>query len=362
MGHPLPVAVDVAEGRRAPSGADRAHARAGRARAPLRRAVRARAVRRRLRGDERRPARHRGQRLPELHGDRRGGRAAGRSCREVRGAINRGLRALPPPPSRRSPMMPEVVALLEEWGAHVDVIYPEEELTDLATVRDEHDLYILKSGTELALSLAGALHAIGAATLNPYPIAARCRDKIVATRTLERAGVPVPATYTTLHPSQLAPLLNDGPLVLKPHRGSEGRGVHVVWDADELDSVSGDQGPVFAQRYHEPDGRDRKIYVIGDQVFGVKRVWPVRSFEEKLGEPFTITPELRDIALRCGAAFGLELYGLDVIFSHRRPYVVDISSFPGFKGVPDATLRLPDYIYAAPRRGLAGGPPVGRAV
>jgi ribosomal protein S6--L-glutamate ligase len=129
-----------------------------------------------------------------------------------------------------------------------------------------------------------------------------------------------------------------------------------VWDADELDDVSANRGPVFAQRYHEPQGRDRKIYVIGGQVFGVKRVWPVRSFEDKLGEPFTITPELRAIALRAGAAFGLELYGLDVIISGGRPYVVDISSFPGFKGVPDAALRLADYIFTATRRVLDGEP------
>jgi ribosomal protein S6--L-glutamate ligase len=276
--------------------------------------------------------------------------------------MNIGLLTLRHPPSRRSPITPEMVALLEEWGTHVDLIYPDEELIDLAAVRAEHDLYILKAGTELALSLAGALHAVGATILNPYPIAVMCRDKIVATRTLVRAGVPVPATYTTLHPSRLAPLLDDGPLVLKPYRGSEGRGVHVVWDADELDAVPADRGPVFAQRYHEPDGRDRKIYVIGGQVFGVKRVWPVRSFEDKLGEPFTITPELREIALRCGAAFGLELYGLDVIISDGRPYVVDISSFPGFKGVPDAPLRLADYIFTAAQRVLAGESPVGGTV
>jgi ribosomal protein S6--L-glutamate ligase len=113
---------------------------------------------------------------------------------------------------------------------------------------------------------------------------------------------------------------------------------------------------VFAQRYHEPEGRDRKIYVIGGQVFGVKRVWPVRTFEDKVGEPFTITPDLASIALRCGEAFGLELYGLDIIISDGSPYVVDISSFPGFKGVPDAALRLADYIYDAARRVLDGEP------
>lgn len=276
--------------------------------------------------------------------------------------MNIGLITLRHPPSRRSPITPEVVGLLEDWGVRVDLIHPDDELTDLATIRADHDLYVLKAGTELALSLAGALHAIGATILNPYPIAAMCRDKIVATRALERAGIPVPATWTTLQPSQLAPLLDEGPLVLKPYRGSEGRGVHVVWDADELDAVPADRGPLFVQRYHEPDGRDRKIYVIGGQVFGVKRVWPVRSFEDKLGEPFTITPELREIAMRCGTAFGLELYGLDIIVSDGQPYVVDISSFPGFKGVPDAALRLADYIFTAGQRVLAGEPPIGAAV
>ena len=37
-----------------------------------------------------------------------------------------------------------------------------------------------------------------------------------------------------------------------------------------------------------------------------------------------------------------------------KPYVVDIHSFPGFKGVPDAALRLADYIYATARLAMAG--------
>lgn len=267
-----------------------------------------------------------------------------------------GLIMVRHPRTRKSPIMPEVIRLLTEMGVKVDLIYPEEQLTDLVEVQVEHDLYILKSGTELALSLAGALHAVGAAILNPYPIAEMLRDKIVTTRVLQKAGLPVPETYVTAHPEQLAALLDAGPLVLKPYRGSQGRGVHVVWDADELNAVPTNEGPVFAQRYHKPQGHDRKIYCIGGQVFGVKRVWPVRTYEEKLGQPFSITPELHEIALRCGRAFGIEVYGFDVIMSDGRFYVVDMSSFPGFKGVPDAALRLTDYIFAAGQRVLKGEP------
>jgi ribosomal protein S6--L-glutamate ligase len=252
--------------------------------------------------------------------------------------------------------MPEVIQLLQDWGVTVDTLYPEEQIIDLAQVRVEHDLYVLKSGTDLALSLAGALHANGATILNPYPISEILRDKIISTRVLQAAGIPTPDTFVTGQPKQLAPLLKRGPLVVKPYRGSEGRGVQVVHSVNELADITTNEDLVFAQRFHEPDGRDRKIYVIGGQVFGVMRVWPARTYEQKIGEPFTITPEIHEIALRCGRAFGLEVYGLDIVESDGRPYVVDVSSFPGFKGVPDAALRLADYIYTTGQRVMSGAP------
>lgn len=260
------------------------------------------------------------------------------------------------PPTRISPIMPKVVSLLQEWGAEVELIYPEEQLLDVSRISVSHDLYVLKSGSELALSLAGVLHAAGATILNPYPVTATCRNKIITAQILHKARIPMPVTYVTVDSSRLSPLLDDTPLVVKPYMGSGGQGVHVVWDADELDDIDTGTGPVFAQRYHQPAGPDRKIYCIGGQVFGVKRIWPARTYEQKLGEPFSISEELREIALRCGRAFGMELYGLDVIMSDGRPYVVDVSAFPGFKGVPDGALRLADYIYAASQRALSGEP------
>jgi ribosomal protein S6--L-glutamate ligase len=205
---------------------------------------------------------------------------------------------------------------------------------------------VLKSASELALSYAGALHAAGATVLNPYPAVSLIRDRVAATRRLVAAGVPVPESWVTSDPNSLAPLLEDGALVLKPARTSR-RGVHVVWDADALDEVAAGEGPVFAQRYHRPDGFERKIYCIGGQLFGVMRSAPARTFEDKMGEAFSLTPELRSIALDCGRAFGVELFALDVMVSEGRPYVVNVQSFPGFKGVPEAPLRLADYVYTA---------------
>jgi ribosomal protein S6--L-glutamate ligase len=260
------------------------------------------------------------------------------------------------PPSRPSPILPEVMERLTRRGVEVSAMYPDEQVTDLAAVRVKHDLYVLKSGTELALSLAGALDALGAAILNPDPVAERCRDKIVASRILRSAGVPVPETYAAGRPEELLPLLDDGALVVKPYRGSQGRGVRMVRRAADLPDVPTSDGLLFAQRYHPARGRDRKLYRIGDEVFGVKRTWPVTTYRDKLGEPFEVPPDLRDLVVRCGKAFGMELYGLDVVMSDDGPYVVDISSFPGFKGVPDAARRLADHVHSVGLRALRGDP------
>jgi ribosomal protein S6--L-glutamate ligase len=260
------------------------------------------------------------------------------------------------PPTRRSPIFPEVVERLRASGADVDAIYPDEQATDLAALTLDHDLYVLKAGTETALSLAGALHALGATILNPYPVSEMCRDKIVASRVLAEAGVPTPTAYVASRPEELLPLLDDGPIVVKPHRGSQGRGVRVVHKPSDLDGAVPNGGPLFAQRYLEPDGLDRKIYCIGDEIFGVERVWPPRTYEDKVGRPFGVEREVREIALRCGSAFGLSVFGFDVVMSDGRPYVVDISSFPGFKGVPDAAARLARHILVAAEHSMNGDP------
>jgi ribosomal protein S6--L-glutamate ligase len=261
----------------------------------------------------------------------------------------------PADPGTRS-IIPEVVPLLAGRGVDVDVIYPEEELTDLTALRPEYDLYVLKSRTDVTLSVAGALDAAGAAILNPYPVAAACRDKVVASQLLRRAAVPLPEAYVAGHLDQLAPLLDAGPLIVKPYRGSQGRGVRVVRSPDDLSPGSPERAPVFAQRYYEPQGRDRKIYRIGDRIFGVKRVWPARTYEEKLGEPFRVDGELRELALRLGSALGITLYGFDVVLTNSGPYVVDFSPFPGFKGVPEAASLVAEYVHDAAARAVSGRP------
>jgi ribosomal protein S6--L-glutamate ligase len=245
-------------------------------------------------------------------------------------------------------VMQEALELLRSRGAEIEEIYPEDSAIDVTQAKADCDLYLLKSGTETALSLAGILNAAGAKIINPYPTVVAMRDKIISTKTLQSAGVPLPETWFASRPEQLAGLLKEGRIVVKPFwAASQGRGVQIIATEYEMSTVTGEDGVIFAQRYYQPDGRDHKLYVIGDRVFGVRRVWPPKTLEDKLGEPFDVPDEMRQIALNCGRAFGVGLYGVDLITSGGEPYVVDINTFPGFKGVPNAAELLANYIEGA---------------
>lgn len=261
-------------------------------------------------------------------------------------------------PPQTHPIWSEVARRLAERGATVEFLFPDASPADLRRLRVEHDLYVLKSGSPLGLSVAGALHAAGAAILNPYPVAVMCRDKLITSHVLRAAGVPTPDTWATAERAQLYGLLHVGPLVVKPNRGSRGIGVRVVRTAADIDALPDDREPRIAQRYHPPDGDglDRKLYCVGGELFGVKRIWPAATLDAKRGRPFRPSGELVDVALRCRAAIGVDTFGFDVVLSAGEPYVVDLSSWPGFKGVPGVEARLATVIERAARRALSGDP------
>lgn len=240
-------------------------------------------------------------------------------------------------------LVPELVRNLETRRARVDVVDPDRQPVRLHDLRPAADLYVLVSSSAAALSYAGALEGCRADLLTSYAAAAACRDKIVQTTLLARAGVPVPASWLTQDPDLLTSELEAGPLVCKDPRGSRGEGVHVVRRREELCDLPRGT-PWLVMRYHPPDGPDLKMYRIGEQVFGVARIFPARTLRQKVGRPVTVTQDLRDLVMRCSDAFDTTVCGVDVIRSGGRAWVVDMSSFPGFKGVPDAPARIGDVI------------------
>src|SRR5262245_22870719 len=148
--------------------------------------------------------------------------------------------------STSSSRMPLVMRALADAGVMVEIVGAKGRLIDLSTVRVEHDLYVLKQIDGIPLSIAGTLHVQGATIVNTYPVTMALRDKIVACRILQRAGLPVPDSYVVSHPELLAPLLDEGPLIVKPYDGTCGYGVRIVRSASEVATVPAGKNPILA--------------------------------------------------------------------------------------------------------------------
>lgn len=266
------------------------------------------------------------------------------------------VRRIPPVPS---PVLLEVEGRLRAAGFLVDEVIAEEVVQQPGKIRVEHDVYVVKSHTELTLSLAGVLDAQGARMVNPYRNCQITQDKIQVTARLRAAGVPVPDSWVTGKLELLSPLLMRHPLILKPYRGHRGAGVVVVRDPAVLAAMQPAETPMLAQEFVDGSGDDLKLYVVGRAVFAVRKPFSPTSFTQS-GFPVSADAELTTIARRVGELLGLGLYGLDVVESDRGPVVVDVNYFPGYKGVPDVAPLIAEYV-AAYARGEETLKPVGLA-
>ncbi|MFL5388057.1 MAG: RimK family alpha-L-glutamate ligase, partial [Myxococcales bacterium] len=146
-------------------------------------------------------------------------------------------------------------------------------------------------------------------------------------------------------------------LVVKPAMGWRGEGVRIVRSESELLALPAPHEPVLAQEFVPGPGEDLRVYVAGDQVFATRKPFSSTSYSVP-GLEVAVTEEIRRLALRCGEAFGLGLFGLDIIESPDGPRVVDVNYFPGYKGIPRAPEAVATYIarYAQGRVSLDTSP------
>lgn len=263
------------------------------------------------------------------------------------------VRRVPPVPS---PVLVEAYEILKQRGYEIETSIAEEIVSQSDRLTVSHDLYILKSHTELSLSLAGILYAQGARLLNPFQSCVLTQNKIIVSRLLSIADVPAPRSWATGDLSLLRPIAEEMPLIIKPHLGHRGAGIHIVRNPDELANLPEPEGPMIAQEFIEGSGEDLKVYVVGQEVFAVRKPFSETSFTVP-GRPVPVSEEVRQLSLRCGRVCGLGLYGLDIIESERGPFVVDVNYFPGYKGVPNVAPLIADYIDAYAKGDIELRPP-----
>ncbi len=245
----------------------------------------------------------------------------------------------------RDSLTREFLDLLLRWGVHVD----DQHAIGCAALGDvavAYDLYLLVSPSRATVSLTAGLAALGARCLNVPEMVTIRRDRIRTLMLLSSAEIPTPRTWAVGGAEDLIEPLRDGPVVLRPVDVSHSAGTKVLWNVDELIDMPLPEGETLVQEFSPHDQYAHRVYRIGNQTFAVKRpCWMVfpRGTRE---EPVPVTDEMRDIADRVASTFRSELFGLELVGAEGRLQVTGIHPFPRLSGVPDAALRLADYIYA----------------
>jgi ribosomal protein S6--L-glutamate ligase len=229
------------------------------------------------------------------------------------------------------------------------------------------ELVVVRGRSTAALFAAACAEAARLPTLNSPTATERVRNKAAMAVALAAAGVPSPATLVGSPAALAAEITPDEyPVVLKPVFGDNGHGLRLVGGQRELRDVRWPEPVALAQRYLPSDGNDLKLYVIGQRVFAVRKPSSFRPGPHAGGEapagaaPVAVTLAMRELALRCGRVFGLELFGVDCIEAPGGPWVIEVNEFPNYTGVARANELLAEHVLAKlPRSGATTREPAG---
>jgi RimK family alpha-L-glutamate ligase len=201
----------------------------------------------------------------------------------------------------------------------------------------------------MRLGVLHALREIGVTVWNDARAIERCVDKSMTSFLLARAGIPTPPTWTTESPEAARAIVRreapQGPLVLKPLFGSQGRGLRLIHEASELPEPAAVAGAYYLQRFVgvDRDGfRDFRLLVSqGRLIAAMARHAPTWITNVKRGgKPVAalVDAEMKDLAIAAAAAVGTAFAGVDVIYgADGRPSVLEVNSMPAWAGVQKVT-------------------------
>lgn len=212
------------------------------------------------------------------------------------------------------------------------------------------DLYLLKSHAPQALEVAHYLEQQGALVVNSWASSLACQNRVLMAQRMSEAHLPWPRTqnFSSLenllqHHALLASLTF--PLIIKSYYSHRGDLVDKVDSVTELQALAPqwNQEPVVLQEFAPGDGWDIKLWVIDQRIFAARRRTPLEPNAPK--EDHTIASadlpaDWGHITLEIGRVFDLRLYGVDLLMTEKGPIIVDVNSFPGFRGVPGADDAL----------------------
>jgi hypothetical protein len=227
-----------------------------------------------------------------------------------------------------------VCAVLEQAGCRLPIVVAGPAATQHVNGGEANWSAALLFGRDaLSLAAATAAEAFGVPVVNPPSAIARTRDPVAAHCTLHRAGLPVEPIWTARGASGLAAVPTEAyplavhqvgaPQVLEP------RVLERALEASLLPTLHDPRSLYVLQR--APRGPRLEVLVAGGRV---------------LDHGAPVEPRLRDLALRAGAALGLDLFAVELALEPEGPRVLAVSDDPRLPQEPESYRAVAAHVLA----------------
>jgi RimK family alpha-L-glutamate ligase len=191
------------------------------------------------------------------------------------------------------------------------------------------------------------LQRLGLYVVNPPEAIEHCVDKYDLLAILEENGIPVPHTAVTENVDEALKAFNElgGNVVVKPIFGSRGVGSTRVRDpeiaATVFKAITFYHGVIYLQEFVHHGFSDIRAFVIGDRVVAAMRrvasTWKTNYSQGAKPVSIKLDETLEEMAVKSAKLIECKIAGVDILESPRGPFVVEVNSQPGWRGLQSVT-------------------------
>ncbi len=210
--------------------------------------------------------------------------------------------------------------------------------------------------------ISTAFETAGIPVFNRWAAMAASLNKVITHNLLVAAGIPTPRTFWSPVPSAyqtVCAMLESNVFVAKRPDSSRGYDVYLVHDADEYaHACTACNGNMLVQEYiASSHGRDLRVWTVGTAAVAQVLRHSDTSFLSNFSQggsasPFALTPEAAAMAVSASNAIGLDIAGVDLLFTADGNHTVcEVNGNAGFRtlsaiGGPNIIKLYMEYIHS----------------
>jgi len=214
--------------------------------------------------------------------------------------------------------------------------------------------------TYFSLAVIRQLEQLGVYCLNRATPIEVAQDKLHHLQLLAAHKVPLPKTILVQFPfdADLVETTMGFPAVVKTLAGSQGSGVHLCKEKQELVNLlqmieaSNPSAQLLIKEFVATSkGRDLRVVTVGGRVIAAMERVAKSGFKANVSQggganPFEVSSELEWRVLETVKLLELDVAGVDLLFTEQGFMICEINSSPGFEGLENACeVDIPAEIY-----------------